>query len=41
MYYFSKVIANGKTAQEAIKEEQEKLVRMQEISKKENEERQK
>ena len=39
MYAFSKVIANGKTANEALKEEQDKLVKMQAIAKKENEER--
>lgn len=37
MYAFSKVIANGKTAAEALKEEQEKLQKMQAIAQKENE----
>lgn len=36
IYTFSKVIANGKTAQEALKEEQDKLVKMQAIAQKEN-----
>ena len=40
MYTFSKVIANGKTANEALKEEQEKLAKMQAIAQKENEQRQ-
>lgn len=40
MYTFSKVIANGKTASEALKEEQDKLVKMQAIAQKENEQRQ-
>jgi len=39
IYTFSKVIANGKTAQEALKEEQDKLVKMQAIAQKENEQR--
>ena len=33
------MIANGKTAQEALKEEQDKLVKMQQIAQKENQER--
>ena len=37
MYTFSKVIANGKTAAEALKEEQAKLQKMQAIAQKENE----
>lgn len=40
MYTFSKVIANGKTASEALKDEQEKLKKMQAIAQKENEARQ-
>lgn len=40
MYTFSKVIANGKTAAEALKDEQEKLKKMQAIAQKENEQRQ-
>lgn len=37
MYTFSKVIANGKTAAEALKDEQDKLIKMQAIAQKENE----
>lgn len=40
IYTFSKVIANGKTAQEALKDEQDKLTKMQAIAQKENEQRQ-
>lgn len=39
IYTFSKVISNGKTASEALKEEQDKLTKMQAIAQKENEER--
>ena len=36
IYTFSKVIANGKTAQQALKEEQDKLVKMQQLAQREN-----